>query len=263
MKIGEIKVELIDSMSSDLGVVNAARVSFEKESKWIWEGEHDNEFSLSKADANLIRYLASGLTSKEKQGYLERITQCNTQEDAEALFKEIRRVQPHELCFAHAMLQFRVTAPLAIARQLWKSHIGLASQDESLGWNEVSRRYVSTDPEFYMPEWRKAAANVKQGSSSEVAEVDDNYVKDTIEEAQMLYANLVHYEDVAPETSRFVLPQGTLTTWIWTGSLLAFSRICKLRIDAHAQKEAQLVAQQIATLAEPLFPHSWAALMDN
>ena len=59
--LGEVnlQVKLMDRMGTDLTVVNAARVSFAKESEWesIPEGG-EIEGLLSLGDENLIKYLA-------------------------------------------------------------------------------------------------------------------------------------------------------------------------------------------------------------
>jgi thymidylate synthase (FAD) len=274
MKTAPISVDLIDHMGSDLSIVNAARVSFDKVSYWATSDTPTNLFTfdqgdtsptylkLSERDAKLIQYLARGITTQEKVDILSRIITARNLGDAKSLFTEIRRITPHELCFAHAVAQFRVTAPIAIARQLWKSHIGLASQDDSLGWNEVSRRYVDEEPSFYMPDkWRKKAENVKQGSSNEEVEPPID-TEEVIRTSLSLYQEMLD-DGIAPEQARLVLTQNANTTWIWTGSLLAFSRICKLRQDSHAQGEAQVAAQQIAAHMSKLFPVSWQALAEN
>lgn len=157
--------------------------------------------------------------------------------------------------FGHAFLSFRIKAPIFVARQAGKHQVGLV-------WNEVSRRYVDEEPEFWFPdEWRGRAENVKQGSAG-VIELKDCYP----ESATMYclnYYNTLLASGVAPEQARMILPQNMMTEWIWSGSLAAFSRVCKLRLDPHSQKEIQELAGAIAGLVEPLFPVSWKALMEN
>lgn len=228
MKIAEQSVQLIESMGSDLSVVNAARVSFAKESDWEYQGTHpqnnytNNEIKvLSEKDAKLISYLAR---------------------------------HHHWTPFAHAFLSFRIKAPIFVARQLVKHQVGLA-------WNEVSRRYVDDEPEFWFPkEWRKRAESAKQGSSDEVV-VTGGAAKLAATEALECYDYLLEI-GVAPEQARMVLPQNTMTEWIWSGSLAAFARVCKLRLDPHAQKETQEVAQMINDLVPQEFEHSWKALLE-
>ena len=242
MKIAKQSVELVDYMGSDLSVVNAARVSFAKQSEWEYDYllERDN---LSTKDAKLVKYLA-------KHG--------------------------HWSPFAHNSISLRIKAPIFVARQLVKHQVGLV-------WNEVSRRYVDDEPEFYFPEvWRGKPENAKQGSSGKFSgyifhEYGKNHVPleyqhgvdegveiipEMVGELIHLYNAMIH-AGVAPEQARMVLPQNTMTEWIWTGSLMAFARVCKQRLDPHAQQETQEVAQGIANIVEPLFPVSWKALMND
>jgi thymidylate synthase (FAD) len=212
-----MNVELIDHMGSDLSVVNAARVSFDKIS---------TEFQ--DRDTKLIKYLAT---------------------------------HNHWSPFAHAQASFRVAAPVFVARQLQKHTVGFA-------WNEVSRRYVDTEPTFFVPEtWRKRAENVKQGSSEEAVDIKEFRLRwdydpytSFINAAEDFYKSLLD-QGVCPEQARMVLPQSMMTEWIWSGSLYAFARVCNLRLDSHTQKETQLVAQQISSHMESLFPVSWNALV--
>lgn len=213
-------------MGSDLSVVNAARVSFAKESKWAHEEHHWNHTKiLSEKDQKLIAYLAK---------------------------------HNHWSPFAHAFLSFRIKAPIFVARQLVKHQVGLA-------WNEVSRRYVDDEPEFYFPNWRYRSESAKQGSAGQVE--DDIYsdaafhLQRTTEQALASYNELLKLQ-VAPEQARMVLPQNTMTEWIWSGSLMAFARVCKLRLDSHAQAETRKVAQMINEQVPKEFEHSWKALLE-
>lgn len=234
MKTSPQIVELIDSMGSDLSVVNAARVSFAKESDWEYRpvfADPDgspNQFedlrTLSEKDAKLIAYLAK---------------------------------HNHWTPFAHAFLSFRIKAPIFVARQLVKHQVGLA-------WNEVSRRYVDDEPEFWFPtKWRKRAENVKQGSSNDTIDnyigVDDGW-RNACAELAARYQWMLD-QGVAPEQARMVLPQNTMTEWIWSGSLAAFARVCKLRMDPHAQAETREIAEMINQLVPMHFEHSWEALL--
>ena len=209
-----MKVDLIDNMGSDLTVVNAARVSYDKTSS-----------QLSDKDIRLIHYLA-----KHK----------------------------HWSPFSHAFLQFRIKAPIFVARQLGKHQIGLS-------WNEVSRRYVDNPPEFHMPEkWRGRPENSKQGSDGEAKSqyFPDLYIKDVVELASENYRKMV-MQGVAPEMARMILPQNMMTEWYWSGSLYAFARVCQLRLDKASQVEVQDIARQISAHCITLFPHSWNALMET
>jgi thymidylate synthase (FAD) len=223
----EMQVTLVDSMGSDLSVVNAARVSFDKESYWITLDEPSFEGMkvLDTRDERLINYLAS---------------------------------HNHWTPFGHCFATFRIKAPLFLARQLGKHQVGLV-------WNEVSRRYVDSEPEFFVPETlRGRVDNVKQGSSlnavESLREGTDYPRRDFLIQASLdLYRGLLE-DGVAPEEARMYLPQNMMTEWIWSGSLAAFSRVCKLRLDSHTQLETQQLAQGIDKEMSQLFPVSWKAL---
>ena len=239
MKTAQIKVELIDHMGTDLTVVNAARVSFDKQSEWETVSIHADdecdillgepyvrkERRLSDADVKLIAYLAK---------------------------------HNHWSPFAHTSIQLRIKAPIFVARQLVKHQVGGV-------WNEVSRRYVDSEPEFYFPEvWRGRPTNgAKQGSSGVVTHVNGVHVSHgalyAANTALNTYNRLID-GGVAPEQARMVLPQNMMTEWYWTGSLMFFARVCAQRLDPHAQAETSEVARQIADIVRPLFPVSWLAL---
>ena len=230
------KVEYVDHMGSDLSVVNEARVSFAKQSDWVRCEESDGrDKALSAKDKKLIKYLADN---------------------------------GHWTPFGHCFVSLRIKAPIFVARQLVKHQVGLV-------WNEVSRRYVDDEPEFYVPSvWRKRADNVKQGSSYEecfgaVAACHSVYTDnegwqdvqttDYAEHALNAYKALLA-SGVCPEQARMVLPQSMMTEWIWSGSLAAFARVCNLRLDPHTQEETRDVAAMIDAIIAPLFPVSWEAL---
>jgi len=129
-------------------------------------------------------------------------------------------------------------------------------------WNEVSRRYVDSEPEFYEPEvWRKKADNVKQGSSDEEFQHTDlMWLNNHVKGLKTIYLKLLD-EGCCPEQARMVLPQSMYTEWYWTGSLAAWARVCKLRLDPHSQKETQEIAEMISGYMSDLFPVSWKELM--
>lgn len=133
-------------------------------------------------------------------------------------------------------------------------------------WNEVSRRYVDSEPEFWFPEvWRGRPINAKQGSTgaldSKQPDMDiDIYTHDIVRKTVQLYSDLLT-TGVAPEQARMILPQNMMTEWYWTGSLMFFCRVCRERLAPGAQAETREVAEQIAEQVAPLFPVSWAALM--
>ena len=164
----------------------------------------------------------------------------------------------HFTPLAHTSVTIRVKAPIFMARQFVKHQIGLV-------WNEESRRYIDDEPEFYIPkELRGRPVNAKQGSNG-VLESSDLFTDMIVAESSRcldLYKRLLEC-DVAPEQCRMVLPQNTMTNWMWTGSLVAFARVVKLRTDSHAQQEAQELAKLINDVVAPLYPVSWKALMEN
>lgn len=157
--------------------------------------------------------------------------------------------------FGHAFASFHIKAPIFVARQLVKHSY--------LRWNEISRRYVDDEPEFYVPEvWRGRSADKKQGSEGTVklGILDTVIVSDSPYDALSAYKALLK-SGVAPEQARMVLPQSTMTEWYWSGSLDAFANMCRLRCKEDTQYESRLVADQISEEMAELFPVSWAALM--
>ena len=157
--------------------------------------------------------------------------------------------------FAHASLQFRIKAPIFVARQLVKHQIGLT-------WNEVSRRYVDFPPELYKPDsWRGRPKNSKQGSDGEI-ELDQtiNYSMESAMESCLILYNTLLQKGVAPEQARMVLPQSMMTEWYWSGTLYAFSRVCNLRCKLDTQKETRDVADEMYKICDDKFPYSWLYL---
>lgn len=226
MNIAEMKVEYIDHMGSDLSVVNAARVSFDKKSDWVLDFSKHHKFGdnvLKETDTKLINYLA-------KHG--------------------------HWSPFGHTSVQLRIKAPIFVARQLVKHQVGLV-------WNEVSRRYVDSPPEFWFPkEWRgRPEGSMKQGSSGAMQEsaMWGSAAKEHVKNCLSWYESAIA-SGMAPEQARMILPQNMMTEWIWTGSLMAFARVCKQRLDPHAQAETREVAEGIDKICAGRFPVSWEAL---
>lgn len=226
-----MNVEYIDHMGDDKRVVNVARVSFDK-----W----DNSNELTERDIKLIHYLAT---------------------------------HGHWSPFAHPQLSLRVSAPIVVARQLFKHQVGLIV-------NEVSRRYVDTPPLFYMPDtWRGAPENKKQGSSDLIIkELDITYhdakgesvehrnIEDEVGSVYTWMADLYELmikNGVCPEQARLILPQAMYTTWIWTGSLAAFMRICNLRLMPDVQKETRELVSMISEIVQNRWPVSYQALINK
>ncbi len=210
-------VECLEQFGSDLTVVNAARVSFDKVST-----------ELTEVDKKLIRYLAK---------------------------------HDHVSPFFHPQLRFRIKMPIFVAREYFRHNIGLSR-------NEVSRRYVDFTPECWVPqpdEIRERDPKAKQGSKLTAVEdgegawkVMDEHTKSSIKTYEDLLA-----KGVAPEVARSVLPQSMYTTFIETGSLAAYARICNLRLDPSAQKEIRDYANALNDIMKELFPVSWDALSNK
>ena len=164
----------------------------------------------------------------------------------------------HTSPFRHTSITVRAKVPIFLARQLGKHQVGLS-------WNEVSRRYVDTDIEFFYPEkWRKRPdKSIKQGSGETfVGHLNDGIQAEydqTIQFAMDTFNGMLD-AGVAPEMARMVLPQSMMTEFIWTGSLMAFAHVYNLRFDSHAQVEAQDFAKDLDKIIRPLFPVAWAAL---
>ena len=163
----------------------------------------------------------------------------------------------HWTPFAHPQITLRIKAPIFVRTQLFKHKVGFVE-------NEVSRRYVVDEPQFYTPIWRNAPTNgAKQGSSGFVTEPSilmTSGFKEAAEKCVEVYNGLLA-SGIAPEQARSILPQSTYTEWWWTGSLSAFARVYKQRTDAHAQWEVQRYADAIGDIIRPLYPVSWDALL--
>jgi len=240
-----IEVTHIDHMGSDLSVVNAARVSFGKK-----------------------REALGTVTVNDKT----RIVLHDTDRKLIKYLAKHRHMSP----FGHAFASFHIKAPIFVARQLVKHKF--------LRWNEISRRYVESDPEIYYPiddVWRGKSEDKKQGSFGEVDLKKDTLpiiserlqqnsyqaciLEDLIEgnEWQLkLYKDMIK-AGIAPEQARMVLPLSTMTEWYWSGSLDAFSDMCNLRCKPDTQAETRVVADAISKEMKELFQISWEALRDE
>ena len=254
-----IKATYIDHMGTDLTVANAARVSFGKKSEWAYlDWRHSTMHPQKKILSDRDTKLIRYLA-------------------------EHKHISPFGHCFA----SFHVKAPVFVARQLVKHKF--------LRWNEISRRYVDSEPEFYEPDvWRGRSEDKKQGSDGvlkldkmyaygeykhikDVFEKEPEkygvYTNDTVpdvsildevheceEDVRSIYKKLIA-AGVAPEQARMVLPQSTMTEWYWSGSLDAFADMCNLRLAPDTQEETRQVAQQISVKMSNLFPVSWSALV--
>lgn len=237
-------VEYVSHMGDDLTVVNAARVSFAKESDWEFRVDENNPPYGKNPDFPVIVPMFRELSGKDKK-LIDYLATHN-----------------HWTPFAHPQISFRVKAPIFIRTQLFKHKVGIVE-------NEVSRRYVTMEPEFYHPFWRKAPTDgAKQGSSGFICEqfpngdecsnLDKDY-RNFVNQAKEFYNNLISL-GIAPEQARGVLPQSTYTEWWWTGSLSAFARVCRLRSDSHAQWEVQQYSSAFSAILKDLYPYCWSKL---
>lgn len=218
-------VRLVDTLGNDLSVVNAARVSYDKES---------TEFG--NRDTNLLKFLI-------REG--------------------------HTSPFRHAALTFEVYAPLFVARQWWKYAVSSTHVDDQNGWNESSRRYITEQEEFYVPqanEWRSKPENSKQGSGAPIeAFLGDFYtgqLLNIIADGEEMYQQALE-DGVAPELARLFLPAyGMYVRWRWTVSLQGVMTFLEQRLGHDAQVEIQEYAKAVQNLTTETFPNTMAALED-
>jgi len=227
-----IEVTYKGHMGNDLTVCNAARVSFGKETEWDYEESDAYSFKQH-------------LKTKDRK-----------------LIQYLAK-HKHISPFGHCFASFHIKAPVFVARQLVKHKF--------LRWNEISRRYVDSEPEFYHPtKWRGRSDDKKQGSKGIVTGRDLEHHLELVDEAYRdildIYKSITdpEYEiNVCPEQARMVLPQSMMTEWYWSGSLDAFADMCKLRCAPDTQAETAEVAWGIDLKMIDLFPVSWKALREN
>lgn len=219
-----MKAQYIDHMGNDLSVVRAAKVSFaDDQTVQRFIDDIEAKGLGVRSHSALIRYLAK---------------------------------HHHWTPFAHTAITLRVAAPVPIRTQCFKHKAGFVE-------NEESRRYISSRPELFIPdEFReKPEGSVKQGSagkhkySHHWLRLYQNHCNDAINHYENMVAN-----GVCPEQARFILPQGVIVNWYWTGNLAAYARYFNQRTDPHAQKESRVLAEQVGSLIAPLYPVAWAAL---
>jgi thymidylate synthase (FAD) len=237
-----MEVTLIDSMGGDISVLNAARVSFSKESNYI------------RRPLNPEESLERGISPEEGS----KLFKQDLSEKDQKLIKYLAK-HKHYLPFRHPQLTFRIEAPIFVARQLVKHQVGMS-------WSEESRRYITKDVKFYTPTWREAAEDKKQGSLGEFSKGVQGEL-DYLYNTQMLASgelyDILLKRGVAPEQARMVLPQSMYTQWIWTGSLLSFSHVYLERTAPTAQLESQIIAQKIGSICKEFCPYSWEALVSK
>lgn len=239
-----MKVDYVQHWGDDLIVANAARVSFDKHSDW------------EQVPTKLLNGIEWDETTTQKLS------------DKDEKLVHYLAKAGHTSCFEHMGATLKLKVPIFIARQI--------QRHRTFSYNEVSRRYVDSEPEFFYPsKWRKRAADKKQGSSEE--EVKEmlftnnmeswtqevgNFYACHVEACEQLYNSMLK-ADIAPEQARMVLPQSMYTEFYMTGNLRAWEHFLKLRLDGHAQVEVQDVAKMVEEILQPLFPVSMKALMEN
>lgn len=208
----------------------------------------------------LVEYSGSDLTTvnsarvsfdKKSRWEVKEDDSYDLSEKDQKLIKYLAK-EGHTSPFGHCFATFHCKAPIFVHRQLIKHAY--------LRCNEVSRRYVESEPEFYVPEvWRGRAKDKKQGSEGEVSTYNTKVLSLWHDDALGYYQKLLA-DGVAPEMARMVLPLSTYTEWYWSGSMDAFANMCNLRCKPDAQYETRVFAEQIDKLASELWPHSWKAL---
>jgi thymidylate synthase (FAD) len=264
---------------SDLGIVNAARKSFGRRSEWDFDSSQQLGVpTLKDKDKRLLEFLARGMTASDFDEFTTEIVTVGhnmwklldgggdpgeygyARESLLEKLWEWRNTPTHDTPFNHGFFSFEVKAPIFVARHLVKH--------EYLIMSEYSRRYITDDVEFYKPDvWRKAAADVKQGSSAEGYTLREMYGWDTYDK-DMYSVPLQQYKSllgkgVAPEQARMVLPQSLMTSWTWSGTLGAFANMCKLRLSSDTQAETRVVAQAVYEELKKQFPISAPLLVEG
>ena len=210
-------------------------------------------------EVTLIDYMGSDLTvvNAARVSFGKRKGKSEFDNSDKKLINYLAR-HNHWSPFGHCSIQFYIKAPVFVARQLVKHQVGLT-------WNEISRRYVDTEPEFFEPDvWRGAADDKKQGSSDETINISSHSKRvylQVLKSAKWTYEDLLK-QGVCPEQARMVLPQSMITEWYWSGTLYAFARVCNLRCKPDAQQETREIANMIDKECGKMFPISWGALID-
>lgn len=217
----------VDHMGNDLSVVKAAKVSFA-------DDENIQEF--------ITDIEAKGLGCKSHEGLIRYLAKHH-----------------HWTPFAHTAITLRMRAPIPIRTQCFKHKVGFVE-------NEESRRYISSTPDYFVPEWREGVENKKQGSGVAISEMmarcEDKLYIEHVERCITEYKYALA-RGICEEQARLYLPQGCVVNWYWTGSLAAFARMVKQRTDPHAQVEIQELAKMVSKVIQPLYPVSWKALVGD
>ena len=249
--MSQMTATYIDHMGNDFSPIRAAIVSngTTNHDKYL-----DAQGQPTAAARGLIQFLARGCTSGEWDRLVDTLQGVVSKHLIEGTMNHLRHMPPHWTPFGHTAITLHIKAPLFVARQLGKHQVGFI-------WNEISRRYVDEEPEFYTPDvWRGRAADKKQGSAG--LWEPDYAIDGAMGQLKDLYDQMI-YDGCAPEQARMVLPQSMLTEWYWTGNLYGWSKMFISRTDPHTQKETRDVAHMIGDIIKPLYPVSWAELVSN
>lgn len=168
----------------------------------------------------------------------------------------------HTSPFRGVVFKFKVKAPLFVCRQWWKHVIASNHNDEQLGWNEKSFRYVAIDDaeDFYIPEFfRQQSKNNKQATFGALPEEQNQKALEIY--ANQCKASYQAYKDllelgVGREQARGVLVPSVYTSWVWTVSLQALLHFVGLRKGEGAQQEIHFYAEAIEQLIQPIVPET-------
>lgn len=233
---------------TDRDVANYARQSF---------ADVADNFSAVQND-NLVRFLARGMASGDWEKLIKELAIESDETKVAEIANHIRKIPCHWVPFGHPHITLRMSAPVPIRTQCFKHKVGFVESEES-------RRYISSSPELYVPDYfRSSAENVKQGSAGkhpQSAYWNQAYQAQAYESIR-LFEKMIE-GGVCAEQARFALPQGCEVNWVWTGSLYAFANYYVQRSDSHAQRESNNLAEQVNSIIAPLYPVSWAALTNQ
>ena len=283
-----IRANYIDHMGTDKTVVNAARGSFGMD-------KTDDYAEITPDDIRLVKYLARGVPSNEWEKLLDELTNSNDKDFIRKKLKYVRTIPIHFVPFTHPQISMTEEVPITVARQRAKHQVGFST-------SEFSRRYKTDNVNVFEPDvWRsKPEGNIKQGSGSHDVTLKELIVSNcemwmdsgeypaqfimpnnekllpeeldgtdkvdmyqySVNTAIKTYNELLE-QGVAPELARGVLPLHLMTKYRVTGSLYAYANAYIQRSDSHAQKEIQILAKQWDEIIRPLYPISWAALVDG
>lgn len=239
----------VDHMGTDQDIVKAARMSF-------------SDFDQDMSDIGVMRlltYLARGIPAAEFEIAIGNIMAgVADKQTAIKLYNDIANRKKHWTPFAHTSIKIRCKAPIPLRTQAFKHKIGFVE-------NEESRRYITTEPEIYLPDFKaKPEGSIKQGSGAvHHFNKDIQYKYQSVCDIALDAYNSMLEMGVCPEQARLVLPQGAVVNWVWTGSLYAYFNYVSTRLDPHAQSDAYPMAHDIAKICQEHFPMAWTALMNQ